>query len=62
MNSKKAKVLRKSLRAGGVDPTQREYVQKKIGEELQPTIYLKQGCGRFIYKNAKAIYKNGGIG
>ena len=43
MNSKKAKVLRKSLRAGGVDPTQREYVQKKIGEELQPTIYLKQG-------------------
>ena len=62
MNLKKAKLLRKSLRAGGVEPTQREYVQKKIGEEVQPTIYLKQGCGRFIYKKAKTMYKNGGIG
>lgn len=62
MNLKKAKLLRKSLRAGGVEPTQKEYVQKKIGEELQPTIYLKQGCGRFIYKKAKTMYKNGGIG
>lgn len=61
MNLKKAKLLRKSLRAGGVEPTQKEYVQKKIGEELQPTIYLKQGCGRFIYKKAKTMYKNGGI-
>ena len=61
MNLKKAKLLRKSLRAGGVEPTQKEYVQKKIGEELQPTIYLKQGCGRFIYKKAKTMYKNGGV-
>ena len=62
MNSKKAKLLRKSLRVGGVEPTEREYIQKKVGEELQPTIYLKQGCGRFLYKRTKTMFKNGGVG
>ncbi len=64
MSHKLAKALRKTLRAKGIDPTQRSYVETNqrsrrvqlVGGSFSyntSTVVLAKGCGRFTYQRAK---------
>jgi len=65
MSHKLAKALRKTLRAKGIDPTQRSYVEtNQRSRRVQlvgggsfsyktSTVLLAKGCGRFTYQRAK---------
>lgn len=62
MSHKLAKTLRKTLRAKGIDPTQRSYVEtnqrsRRVqlvgGGYNTSTVVLAKGCGRFAYQRAK---------
>lgn len=62
MSHKLAKALRKTLRAKGIDPTQRSYVEtNQRSRRVQlgsfsyntSTFVLATGCGRFTYQRAK---------
>jgi len=58
MNSKKAKLLRKSLKQGGVDwrdsqPVQREIDLPDGSKERHPTIFQTPKSGRFAYRTLK---------
>lgn len=64
MSHKLAKALRKTLRAKGIDPTQRSYVETNqrsrrvqlVGGSFSYatcTVVLAKGCGRFAYQRAK---------
>lgn len=62
MNQKKVKALKKSLRAQGVDITERVYVENRATQRVGPTgqpyavtgtVFLKQGCGRQVYQMMK---------
>tara|TARA_R110000796_G_scaffold51352_1_gene121060 strand:- start:656 stop:850 length:195 start_codon:yes stop_codon:yes gene_type:complete len=58
MNSKKAKLLRKSLKKGGVDwrdsqPSQREIELADGSKERHPTIFQNPKGGRFAYRTLK---------
>lgn len=62
MSHKLAKALRKTLRAKGIDPTQRSYVEtNQRSRRVQggsfsyktSTVLLAKGCGRFTYRIAK---------
>ena len=47
MNQKKTKLIRKQLRAKGVEPTQVAY------SKVFNTVILVEGCGRQQYQQAK---------
>ena len=62
MSHKLAKALRKTLRAKGIDATQRSYVEtnqrsRRVGggsfSYNTSTVVLAKGCGRFAYQRAK---------
>lgn len=54
MNEKKAKQLRQSLRAQGIDPTEKAYHSINV-YPLSPmgTVRLNGACGRYKYQQAK---------
>lgn len=58
MNQKKAKALRKALRAAGIDPTHVE-TDKRYHRKLMLGTFvhraLHKHCGRAIYQHAKSI-------
>jgi|TARA_R100001594_G_scaffold21919_5_gene42528 hypothetical protein len=63
MNSKKAKLLRKSLKEGGVDwrdsqPVQREKTLPDGTTERHPTIFQNPKGGRFAYRALKKTVGN----
>tara|TARA_R100001086_G_scaffold211077_1_gene127014 strand:- start:548 stop:751 length:204 start_codon:yes stop_codon:yes gene_type:complete len=66
VNSKKARLLRKVLKKGGVDWRQAKHVQRmnrdhQGNEQREPTIFLDPKCGRAIYRMSKRMAKVRGL-
>jgi len=66
MNSKKAKILRRVLKKGGVDWRQAKHVQRitkdqQGNEQRDSTIFLDPKCGRAIYRMSKRMAKVRGL-
>ena len=66
MNSKKAKILRRVLKKGGVDWRQAKRVQRitkdqQGNEQRGSTIFLDPKCGRAIYHMSKRMAKVRGL-
>ena len=66
MNSKKAKLLRKVLKKGGVDWRQAKHVQRitkdqQGNEQRDSTIFLDPKCGRALYRRSKRMAKVRGL-